>query len=60
MNTKENSWSLLALFNRKARKAGFSEEWIRDSINKATESDRENLLAVLAEGFQVIEGKKNE
>ncbi len=58
MNTKENSFALLAQFNRQARKAGFSDKWVKESIKKATESDRENLLAVLAEGFAVIEGKK--
>jgi hypothetical protein len=58
MNTKENSFALLALFNRQARKAGFSDQWVRESIKKATASDRDNLLAVLAEGFAVIEGKK--
>jgi hypothetical protein len=60
MNTKlekENSWKLLALFDRKARKAGFSDEWTRAVIKQATESNRENLLAVLAEAFQIVDGK---
>ena len=49
MNTKENSFALLAQFNRQARKAGFSDQWVKDKIKEATESDRENLERVLAE-----------
>ena len=56
---KMNSFALLSLFNRKARKAGFSDKWVKDVIKRAIATDRENLLAVLAEGFGVIEGKKH-
>lgn len=49
-----NSFALLALFNSEAKKAGFSKEWITEVKKQAMETDRENLLAVLAKAFGVI------
>ena len=54
MNNQANSFELLALFNREARKAGFSDEWVKAKIKEATASDRDNLLEVLARAFSVI------
>ena len=55
MNTKENSFALLAQFNRQARKAGFSDEWVKAKIKEATASDRDNLIKVLTEAFKIIQ-----
>lgn len=49
-----NSFALLSLFNREAKKAGYSQEWILSVKKKAMESDRENLIRVLAEAFSII------
>lgn len=49
-----NSFALLALFNREAKKAGFSKEWILAVKKQAIATDRENLLSVLAKAFGVI------
>jgi hypothetical protein len=54
MDKTQNSFALLAQFNREARKAGFSDEWVKAKIKEATATDRDNLERVLDEAFNTI------